>query len=335
MNKNLANAIKYIVFLAVAVGLLFLAFRNIDFLEMKETILRANYWWVLAAVISGYLAVVSRGLRWNILLSVMGYKPSTFTGVHAVSIGYLANLAVPRLGEITRCTVMNREEKIPVDKLIGTVLVERAVDIVFLLLSVLLAFVLKFDELSSFLSGVQQKRTAATGGSGPVFLWAAGAVVLLLLLTFLIFRNTLLSLKWVGKVKSLVLGIFEGFRTLFNTDRKLEFFLHTAFIWGMYFLMSFLYFFSVPDTTHLGPADGLYIMVVGGLAMIVPVPGGTGAFHVAVMMGLMTMGITEDHAAAYAVMAHSTQTLMLIFAGALALFLLYLGRKKKVNAVLQ
>jgi uncharacterized protein (TIRG00374 family) len=334
LSKTLANILKYLVFLAIALVLLYLAFKDNNPQKMLEDLRQANYLWVLVGSVCGYLAMVSRGIRWNILLEPMGYKPSVFNSINAVNVGYLANMAVPRLGEVTRCTAMNRAEKIPVDKLIGTVIIERIVDMIMLALMFGLTLVLKYDALSSFIGKSFEGRKASPSAGLPVWVWIVLAFVTASILVVYLFRTTLMQLKWVGRAKNLFLGIAGGFKSVLLVRRRGAFLFHTVFIWGMYFLMSYLSFYCLPATNGLTLSDGLFIMIVGGIAMIAPAPGGLGAFHAAVILGLTTLGIDADSARSYAVIAHSSQTLMMLCTGAVALFLLSLSRKKAPHAVL-
>ena len=141
MKGRLRSTIQIIIFLFIGGFLFWLAFRGQNLSEIKDSIAHAHYEWILPVLIFAFLSNLSRSVRWNMLIHPMGYKPKTFNTFSAVLIGYFANLLVPRLGEITRCTVLNRYEKIPMQSLLGTVLAERVIDVLTLL--VILALVIK------------------------------------------------------------------------------------------------------------------------------------------------------------------------------------------------
>ncbi len=331
MNKSLKSVIKYLIFLTIAAGLLYLAFKGNDPKQMLADLKQANYMWVILGMGCGYLAFISRGLRWNILLEPLGYKPKPWNSIHSVAVGYLANLAVPRMGEVTRCTAMNNAEEIPVDKLIGTVILERVVDLIMLALAFALAVVLKFSDLKQFvLSGLAAKQNQSQGLPTWLVVTLVGFVLFAILI--FAFRKQLTKHPFYAKLKQLALGIADGFKTILKIKKRGAFIFHTISIWVLYFLMSYVYFFCLPQTAHLGVADGLFMMIVGSLGMIAPAPGGVGAFHAAAIAGLITLGVANSSAASYAVIVHSSQTLMILSTGILSLILLSLARKSKTNA---
>lgn len=320
--------------MAIAAGLLYLAFHNVDRDKMFSAIKRANYFWIILGMLCGYLAFVFRGLRWKLLIKPLGYEARTWNSIHSVNIGYLANLAVPRLGEVTRCTVMYRADEIPVDKLFGTVLAERVIDLVMLGFCFLLVFLLKFEDLQLLLS---QAKGAESVQATPWLMYVsvvASATIVVGIVTWK-FKTQLLKLPLVPKIIGFVKGVVAGLNTVLQLKQRGLFIVYTILIWLMYFLMSYLYFFCLPETAGLGMADGLFVMIVGSLGIIAPAPGGIGAFHAAVIAGLVTLGIDRDLAGTMAIIVHSSQTLMTLFSGVLALFLLSLGRKKAKNGVLQ
>ena len=334
MNKKLLSILKYLVFLGIAFGLLYFSFKGIDLDQVLASIKRANFTWIIVAMIAGYLAFVFRGLRWKLLLEPMGYEVNAWDGIHSVNIGYLANLAVPRLGEVTRCTVMNRSGKIPVDKLFGTVIAERVIDLVMLGGCFLLTFILKFEDLERF---IQQAQSTQSAEPTPWLMYLLFMVLAALVVAGLIWKfwAQVLRIPFVPKVVAFLQGILSGLLAIGRLKHRGRFILYTLLIWVLYFLMSYLYFFCLPETANLTPGDGLFIMIVGSLGIIAPAPGGIGAFHATVILGLVTLGIDKTLAGTMAIIVHTSQSLMTVISGLLALFLLSLGRKKSGDAVLQ
>ena len=150
MNSNIKNIIKYTVFIGLAVLLLWLAFHNQDPATLIKDLKSADYRWVILSIIIGYTALMSRGYRWLILLEPMGYKPKLWNSINAVATLYIVNMAVPRAGELARCTSLNQVENIPVDKLFGTVILERVIDFIMLFGIILFTFIMYVDELLQF-----------------------------------------------------------------------------------------------------------------------------------------------------------------------------------------
>ena len=152
MNKKLYSLIKYGILLGVGAGLLYLAFKKVNINETIDKIKNANLLWVTLSVIASLIAFFSRAIRWNLLIHPLGYKPKVMNTSTALMIGYLANLAIPRLGEVTRCGTLTQSEKIPFEKLIGTVITERIIDVLSLLACMILVAFFEFERLTRFLN---------------------------------------------------------------------------------------------------------------------------------------------------------------------------------------
>ncbi len=285
--------------------------------------------WVAVSMIMGFAAFVSRGLRWVILIKSMGYKASGLNCVSAVTVGYFANLAIPRIGEITRCTSLNQVEEVPVNKLFGTILLERTIDMLILLSLVAAAFILQFDRINLFF---EQAMGSNSGESSNLKFYALG-VGLLMVFLFFLFRSRLRRFGLYQKVVNFLLGLKEGFQSISKMENKWAFWVHTLFIWLMYFAMTFVCIYALPETSHLSPADGLILMVAGGLGMVVPAQGGIGSYHYAIILGMVALGIPKETGIGltYATIVHAAQTIMILATGGLAVLLLYLARRKKAK----
>jgi uncharacterized protein (TIRG00374 family) len=330
LKKIVSQSVRYLVFLSIGLGLLYLVFKDQDFNKLWEDIKGANYYFIAVSMIMGYLAIISRGLRWNILLKPLGYTPKKWNSIHAVTIGYFANLAVPRIGEVTRCTALNQAEKIPVDKLFGTVLLERVIDTGLLLVLLLCTFLVKIDLFTEFFNSAFKNR------SGEISLNTTHYIILTLLIAGLLvllgFRKKIIASAFFQKVKAFLIGIAEGFKTIRKIEQKGMFVFHTIFIWSMYLLMTYVCFFAFTGTSHLGMDDGLFVTIVGGLGMVAPAPGGIGAYHAAVIAGLTALEIDGNIARSFAVVIHSAQTAMMVGTGLFALIALSLSRRKAAKA---
>lgn len=314
-----------ILFLGLGIFLLWLAFKGTNVKELVSELKKANFLYIGISMVLGYLAFVSRGIRWNYLLETMGYRAKVSNSVAAVSGGYLANLGIPRIGELARCTFLNQKENIPVDKLFGTIILERTIDMIMLLSCIGLAFILKFTALSQFFLEVFEIRGDNGESQGSALPYILGGIALVGLLIFLL-RKFIGRIPLVNKMKDFVLGLKEGFMSAFKMKKKLAFLGHTLFIWVSYFLMTYICFFSIEGTSHLSPADGLYVLVVGGLGMVVPSQGGIGSYHLAVSLGLLALGVAENTGLLLATLIHAGQTLMTLVAGGLSLAYIYLKK---------
>ena len=330
--KPFLSTLKYIIFFGLALALLFLAFRNQDPSELFNELVKVDFVWVAASMIFGALAIVSRGIRWLTLIDSLGHRSSKTNSIYAVAIGYFSNIAIPRAGEITRCTSLHQTEKIPIDKLFGTIILERIIDLLILIILIGITFILKFHYIRDFFfsvfNNIDQQELS------NIFLILLIIIVLLLLL-FFIFKHQIKSLYIYDKVKQFFIGLSDGIKSLSHVKNKVHFFGHTVFIWLMYFAMTYICFFCIPATSNLSLSDGLFIMVIGGIGMIIPTPGGFGSYHFAVQNGLMLLGINEgilysntDPGLLFATTVHSAQTLMTLIFGSVSLFLLFIRKNR-------
>lgn len=331
MNSKTKNIIKYALFIGLALVLLWLAFRNTDPVTLWNDLKQADYRWVLLSVVLGYTALMSRGYRWLILLEPMGYKPKLWNSINSVATLYVVNMAVPRAGELARCTSLNQVEDIPVDKLFGTVILERVIDFIMLFSIIVFTFLMYVDELLEFFFIAFDGGETETEPSNLKF-YLLGAVAVLVIL-FFIFRKPIINHPKFEVVRNFWKGMKEGLATITTMKRKRAFILHTLYIWLTYYLMVYVVFFAIPETSHLTWSDGFFIMVAASLGIVVPVPGGIGAYHYLVMLAMGILGITNEEGLTFATIVHSSQTLMLLIAGALAFLFLNLERRKiKPNA---
>lgn len=264
------------------------------------------------------------------MLQSMGYHAKFWNSVHAVTLTYFANLIVPRAGELARCTALNKTEDIPVNKLFGTVILERAIDSVILLVMIMMAFAFEYDHLDAFFAQVMELRgnTGSESSQNSISLiQALGGFAILGLMLFAIFRRQLLRSHFYQKLIAFTKGIMDGLRSIQNMNHRGLFMAYTLGIWLLYFLMNYLVVFALPETSHLDAGDGLFIFVVGAMGMVVPVQGGIGSFHLAVSMGLMLLGIDKTTALSFAFIVHSTQTVLALVTGPVALVQISMGKK--------
>lgn len=331
MISRTKNILKYTVFTGLAVLLLWLAFRNTEPTKLLADLRSANYAWVLLSMVMGYSAIISRGYRWLILLEPMGYKPRLWNSIHAVSILYLVNIAVPRAGEVARCTALNQAEDIPVDKLFGTVIIERLVDLVMMLTIVGVASLIYFDELIRFFNLAISGTDPEENTSSFKFFVLGGAVVLAFFLFIL--RKKIMNHPKFAAVRNFWNGVKEGLNTVRTMRRKRAFILHTIYIWLMYYGMLLVVFPALPFTEYLGPGAAMFIMVAAAVGIIVPVPGGIGAYHYLVMLALSIIGLSKDDGLTYATIVHSSQTLQLLLGGLVGMVFFSLQKRKRNREV--
>ncbi len=270
-------------------------------------------------------------MRWNILIEPLGYKPTTLNSFYAVMIGYFANLAAPRLGEITRCVVLNKSDKIPFDSLVGTVIVERIIDLITLVILIIIIFFSKINFFGLFLiKNVFNPLSAKLSNFFPSagWAWLLFLIGLGILTIFWLFRKKLSRITLFHKLKNIIKGVIQGLKSVYTMRNFWAFLGHSLFIWTMYFLMTWVLVFSLPETSGLKPIDGLFLLVIGSLGMAAPVQGGIGAYHWIVSLGLTIYGIPKEKGLAFATISHESQILLLIIIGAISMFLFIIKTKK-------
>lgn len=336
MRKSILQGLKILAFLSLGVLILWIAFRKTDFPKLIEELKEADYSWLLLSVFFSILAYISRAMRWNILIRTLGYKPSAINSYHAVMTGYLANIALPRVGEITKCVALGRKEKIPIDQLIGTVIVERTVDLISLLLitaGVMLttgSHVVEFMNESIFLP-LREKLILVFGVT-----WVIWLILLVLTVSIFIallkYKKRLRQFRFFAKLFDTARGVINGLKTITKLERKWEFLFHTVFIWLNYALMTWVVVFCLENTSHITFGESLFILVIGGLAMSAPVQSGFGVFHYATSRALVVLAnVTLEDGLAFAILAHESQLIFMAIAGTISFLLIFRKRKTEIS----
>ena len=328
------KCLKYLASLAFGLTIIYFLFKNQDPVKLIEEIQKVDVKWVVLSMIFGGWAIVNRGLRWVVLIDALGYKSSKRNAIASVAILYFTNLFLPRAGEITRCTSLNQAEKIPVDKLFGTILIERVIDFLFLFGLMGLTIILKFNDILKFYIAIQSQITEDSNNKNMITILI---IISILVLSFLFLKKWLKRSNLYDKITSSIKGLKEGFNSIKNIKQKSTFWFHTFSIWMMYFLMTYICFFSMDETSILTLSDGIFLLVLGGIGMIIPTPGGIGSYHAIVMIGLSILGIgtisfgissdTSNPALLFPTIIHAGQTLMAIILGLIGLIILFLSKK--------
>jgi len=332
MKSKLLSFLKYILLLIAAFGLLVIAFRGVSVDKILDQVLQANMFWVMVSVIPSLVALVSRAYRWNLLIESSGYSSPLPKTTYSLLVGYFANLAFPRLGEVTRCGTLSKAQSIPFNVLLGTVIVERVVDVVSLLLCLLLACILEFNRLGNFLLdnivNPLFKKIVQLFHS-PLLL--TGFILLVIVLAFMLRylnRRTNESGR-ESKAAGFIKGLINGLKSLAKLKRPWLFIFHSVFIWLLYYLSMYISFFAFPFTSGLGFSAALFLLVAGGFAMSAPVQGGIGVYHVLVSQGLMLYGLSKQQGLTFATLVHTISLVTIVVLGVTSLLLLLAANKQK------
>ncbi|MBL7925812.1 MAG: flippase-like domain-containing protein [Bacteroidia bacterium] len=321
MNKTFLQVIKYGTMFAIGLLLLWLTFKDVDIEQTWQKIKNANWFWVWLSVICSVAAYFSRAYRWNMLIETAGYKPRFMASVYAVCIAYFANLALPRMGEVTRCGTLGKKENIPFDVLLGTVIVERVIDVLTLLVAMLFLLLWQYDLMYAFLTQhVLKNKPLELDTIQWVLIFTATTVVVFCVFKWIMLPNNAMA----KKVRGFIAGVFTGLKSVQKLKNLPLFIFHSTFIWVLYLMMVFVGFKALQSTSMLTFNASLFILVAGGLGMTAPVQGGIGAYHLLVSAALVLFGVAYEDGLAFATLLHTAQMLQIVVLGLLALLALTL-----------
>ncbi|HEY0110927.1 MAG TPA: lysylphosphatidylglycerol synthase transmembrane domain-containing protein [Fibrella sp.] len=326
------NILTYAISLAVAGGLLWFVFKDIDLNAMFTAIGQANLVWVGVYAVISMVAHWSRGVRWSLLLEpVAGHRPTQTDATLAVMTGYFANLLIPRMGEVTRCGTLNRLEGVPVNVSFGTVVAERIFDVLMLVVVIGLTLVLEFTRLSDMVFGLFAGKGGNDSRTGLYLLLAVGiGGAVLAWFLYNKYKEALRRNALFVKLETFALGLVDGLLSVRKLRQPGLFVFHTLLIWVLYYLSMYVLFFAMPQTANLGPLAALTVLMMGTIGMAAPTQGGLGAFNIMVGSALVIYGLTQQDGQTLATLMLLSQWAVVIVFGGLS-FLIVLSRRKKAQ----
>ena len=319
--KQLKSLIKVIIPLGIGIFFIYLMLRATSTEDRRlifDYVKNADLRFVMLSVLFGILSHLSRAYRWKFMLAPLGYKPRFVNTILAVLIAYIANLGIPRSGEILRATTLSSYEKIPFEKSFGTIIAERLVDLIFLLSFIFLALILQYDLIWQIL---KEKQISVS----TIIAAALIAMTTFICLKFLFENN---HSKPINRIKTFLKGLGEGILSFKSMTNKVAFLLHTIFIWIMYVAMFYVIKWTVPELENLGLSALLPAFAIGGLT-ISATNGGIGIYPFSVALMLSAFGISNESGLAFGWIVWTSQTLMIILFGSLSFFVLPLVNHKK------
>ncbi len=325
-------------FLGIGIFFIWIFLRNLT-AEQKQEILNsmgnANYWWIALAIPLGILSHFLRAIRWQMLIETMGYKPRKSNMFFAVMIGYFANLALPRLGEVSRCSILTKYENVPFQKSFGTVITERALDMMIFLFLFFLNLALQAERLSGYIDEkiykpLQDKLHLNVDLSGAFAILTISIIVIFGII-FLVFRKQITTNSIYLKIKNIISGFVEGMKSLIKVRNIWLFGFYTFSIWALYMLMAYIVFFSIPESSRLGLDAGLAVLVFGSIGMMV-VQGGIGIYPAIVAETLVLYGVASAQGYALGWLIWTSQNITIVLVGIISLILLpILNNSKNVE----
>ncbi|KAA6345657.1 hypothetical protein EZS27_006796 [termite gut metagenome] len=313
MNKPVKKILRPILPLALGGFILFWIYRDFDFSTVGGVLLRGMNWgWMLLSLLFGLLSHIIRGWRWKQTLGPIGAFPKTSNCVNAIFVSYAANLVIPRLGEISRCGVLAKYEKVPFTKSLGTVVTERLIDSLCLVVITIITLLVQLSVFNRFfaktgmnISDIFSKFTSVH--FYIIFCCVVAAILLLL--------HLIRTLSFFKKVKGMMLNVWEGVMSLRNVTNLPLFILFTVLIWFCYFMHFYIAFFCFSFTEHLSVWAGMVMFIGGTFSVVVPTPAGAGPWHFVIiaMMSLYNVSLTD--AGIFALLVHGIQTFLIVLLG--------------------
>lgn len=327
MNKLIKKTLKLILPIVLGGFVLFWVYRDFDFGKVGNVLQHDTKWsWMLFSLVFGVSAQVFRGWRWKQALEPLGAFPKRSDCVNAIFISYAASLVIPRLGEVSRCGVLSKHDDVSFTKSLGTVVTERLIDT---LTIILITGVTVLFQMPVFVTFLEQ-----TGTKIPSVIHLVSSPWFYVILFCLIGVLTLLyflrkTLFFYEKVKGVVLNVCEGIMSLKNVRNIPLFILYTLLIWASYFFHFYFTFLCFSFTSHLGLMAALVMFVGGTFAVIVPTPNGAGPWHFAVISMMMLYGVNVTDAGIFALIVHGIQTFLVVLLGVYGLAVLSLANRHR------
>ena len=322
MHLKIKQVLQVALSLAIALWIFWFLYRDIEFAQLQAQLASSNWFWILLSLLIAWAGYWLRGWRWALLFRQEADQlpVSSNRAYHAVMVGYLVNLLIPRAGEVARCTVLTRNNGIPLGQAIGTVLVERSVDLLFLAGTIFTAFLLE-NKLFLSLAGQLVNLSSLTSSllnKLPLLLGGAALFLLSLYLLGKKYRNHGL----VNKLQLFFRQLLSGVRAIGNLKNPMGFWISSVIIWIIYFLTLYTVSQGIESAANLSGGQVLLVMVMGTIGMIAPVQGGIGTFHALVAYILVVFGVPEADGKIFAAIIHGTQMLLVIGVGLISWILM-------------
>ena len=329
MKKKILTVFKFAFFLGLGIFLVWWSIRNVEnFDEFKKSLVTAKYWMIIPVFIIMTLSHLLRALRWKLLMEPMGYKPSLPNTFFAVMIGYLANSAIPRLGEILKCTILAKYEDIPAEKNIGTIVAERAFDVLCLLTLFVLALVFQYDIVIAAYHKMQVINTTQKQTSSNIGYYVKMALLIIVLL-FIVWA--IIQKKWqifIAKTKNIFKGIGEGIMSALKLKHKYLFIVYSISIWGLYVTGTWIGLYATTGS-ELSFGAALTCLAFASIGMIIT-PGGIGSYALLLAMVLEIYGVKQEIGLANGTLQWFAQFIIILLVGFVCVIMLPIYNRRRM-----
>jgi len=328
-KKN--QLVYYFIFGIIGIALFYFVIKDQGTSNLINSLKEVNYWWALPIFCIAIFNNIIRALRWLQLLKTLGYRPGLINAFNALMFGYMVNYAVPRMGEITRCLALKKGASIPFNASFGTVITERLIDILSLLVVCIISVTWAYEEIARFtyynMIKPVLKFWLEWSQSMLWFLLFLFIVLLVIGLITWLYRKTLLRLLRKNGIKQRIFDIWQGIISIKKVDNPWLFVVYTLLIWLNYFLSTYVWFFALGMSPSI--KIGLVVMAMGSIAKSLPIQGGgLGAYHYIVTQATIIFGFSALQGNTLAIVNHGFQTVYQISLGLLGM--IYFAKKIKV-----
>lgn len=326
----LRTFLKIILPLAFGCLLLWFLYSKMDVSEIWRVVKEGvRYDIILVSLLFGLFANIVRGLRWGLLISSLGERFKMSNVIYAVLGNYAVNLVLPRVGEVWRCGMITKYDKISFTKLLGTLLIDRVSDTIMVGMITLLIFIFNINFFTSFFA----KNPALLEGFQSMFnsIWIYVAAIIFIAGIWFVFTY-MSNFTLVQKAKGMLKNVWTGMKSIWFMERKMLFVIETLLIWGGYFCYFYITFYAFDFTKDLGIVVGLITFTMSSIGVAVPVQGGIGPWHFMVIATLVCFGVNENDAAAFALVVHTVQTVWIGLCGLFGVVALPLTNRESKEA---
>lgn len=323
MTKKLSSFIQYVVLLLIGGILIYLSIKktSVSKEEVFKAFSTANWFWVIISIIISFSSHFVRAYRWNYLLENYGHKVDLPTSLSSVFVGYLANYGLPRMGEVSRCAIVSKYNKIPMDTALGTVIAERIMDLILMLVIFILVVLFQYDDLQLLLNKYLITPLGEKLNLTNIIYLIIGFLFLITLIYFMKQKKTTSEKSVFDKVIQFIQNLFRPMTQIHKMKRPLGFLLWSLVIWILYYLSMYTCSLSMESTNHLGVYKILVLFLFGTVGVIVT-PGGIGAYHFLLTEILIFYNIDKASAVALPWIIWGTQFLLILLSGGLSFILL-------------
>ena len=317
MLKKITPYIRILLPISIGVLCIYFSFRNINFSDFTKYFYQINYSWVFLGIILGALSHLSRSYRWKFLIEPLGYKLGLANSILAVFSAYLINYTIPRAGDIARATMISKYEKIPLDKTIGTIVAERAIDVVCILIIIGIGLIIEFQKISEKLISLIEGQELST------ILIYVTTISIFVIILFLFLKKS----KYYSSILNFLSGITQGLTVVFRMEKRNSFIFHSIFIWLMYLLMFWVTSMAFIELHDFSFYQFMISFTLAALSIMLS-NGGIGIYPLAVEESLGWYGVQSTTGLAFGWVSWLSQTMMVVIFGGLSLFILpFINRK--------